>query len=210
VFPKNAPPDAFGRAARDYELGRPEWPEKLLDDVCEAAGVGPDSEVLDLAAGTGKLTRLLVKRFANVVAVEPDDAMRALLDEVAPHADSRAGNAEAIPLGDDSVDCVFCAEAFHWFPRREVLDEVARVLKPHGALVLVCNIPAEEIDPPFSEEADRLMIEAVERGSTSVSSVAVQPDEDRQAFADRLRELLTAKTYRRNIRVDAYWTRLTG
>ena len=80
MLPREAPPDAFGRAAREYELGRPEWPAELLDRVVGDLGLGPDAAVLDLGAGTGKLTRSLVPRFRRVVAVEPDDAMRAVLE----------------------------------------------------------------------------------------------------------------------------------
>ena len=83
---KEAPPDAFGNSAREYELGRPQWPEELIDRVVADLGLGADSTVHDLGAGTGKLTRSLVPRFARVIAVEPDDAMRAVLDEVVAFA----------------------------------------------------------------------------------------------------------------------------
>ena len=76
---REAPPDAFGRSAREYEQGRPEWPEELLDRVVSELGLGPQAEVLDLGAGTGKLTRSHVPPFARVVAVDPDDAMRQVL-----------------------------------------------------------------------------------------------------------------------------------
>ena len=117
MSPKEAPPDAFGRTAREYELGRPGWPDELLDQVVAELGLGPAADVLDLGAGTGKLTRELVPRFARVVAVEPDDAMRAVLEEVVPGAEALAGRGESIPLADASVDAVFSAEAFHWSPR---------------------------------------------------------------------------------------------
>ena len=91
--PLSAPPDAFGRAARDYERGRPGWPEPLLDEVAAELGLGADSSVLDLAAGTGKLTRLLVPRFRRVVAVELDEAMLAVLAEVVPQAEPLLGPA---------------------------------------------------------------------------------------------------------------------
>ena len=77
---REAPPDAFGRTAREYELGRPEWPEELLDRVIADLGLEREATVLDLGAGTGKLTRALVPRFARVIAVEPDEAMRAVLE----------------------------------------------------------------------------------------------------------------------------------
>jgi SAM-dependent methyltransferase len=160
----SAPADAFGRAAREYELGRPGWPEELVDKAARELGLGPGSAVLDLAAGTGKLTRLLVPRFGRVVAVEPDEAMLEVLAEVVPGAEARRGSGERIPLGDAEVDCVFVAEAFHWFASPEVVAEIARVLRPRGGLVLLWNVSDLDIEPPWPEEADRLIGEAVARG----------------------------------------------
>jgi SAM-dependent methyltransferase len=161
----SAPADAFGRAARDYELGRPGWPEPLLDEVADEVGLGAESPVLDLAAGTGKLTRLLVPRFGRVVAVEPDEAMLDLLREVVPEAEALRGSGERIPLGDDEVDCVFVAEAFHWFASDEVVAEIARVLRPRGALVLLWNTRIKH-DPALPEQARRLVEEAIDRGGS--------------------------------------------
>lgn len=142
---------SFGRAAEEYERGRSGYPEEALD----AAGVAADAVVLDLAAGTGKLTRLLVGRHARVIAVEPTDTMRAILERVVPEAESLAGTAEAIPLPDDTVDAVYVAEAFHWFGD-EAVAEVARVLRPGGTLVILFNRSGGEIEPalpPAFEEA---------------------------------------------------------
>lgn len=159
---REAPPDAFGRTAREYELGRPEWPGELLDLVVGELGLGPDTAVLDLGAGTGKLTRALVPRFERVVAVEPDDAMREVLEEVVPGAESRAGSAEAIPLADGELDAVFSAEAFHWFAWDEALAEIARILRPRGGLALLWNYPLGFDD--MGEEAETALEEAFERG----------------------------------------------
>jgi SAM-dependent methyltransferase len=142
-LPRKAPPDAFGRTAREYELGRPGWPEELLDRVVAELGLGADAAVLDLGAGTGKLTRSLVPRFTRVVAVEPDGAMLEVLEEVVPGAEALAGRGDAIPLEDGSVDAVFTAEAFHWFAGPESVAEIVRVLRPRGALVILWNIPVE-------------------------------------------------------------------
>ena len=161
--PLSAPPDAFGRSAEDYEHGRPEWPEELVDEVAGELGLHAESEALDLAAGTGKLTRLLVTRFGHVVAVEPDEAMRAVLQRVVPGAEALAGSAEEIPLHAAAVDAVFVAEAFHWFASEKVVSEIARMLRPRGGLVVIWNTRTER-DPPFPEEADRLIDEAVARG----------------------------------------------
>ena len=162
MSPKEAPPDAFGRAAREYELGRPEWPEELLDRVVAELGLGSEAAVLYLGAGTGKLTRSLVPRFARVVAVEPDDAMRAVLEEVVPGAEALAGRGEWIPLGDEEVDAVFTAEAFHWFASDESVAEIARVLRPHGALVILWNIGIEDDD--MGEDAEAVIQATIERG----------------------------------------------
>jgi SAM-dependent methyltransferase len=249
VSRREAPPDAFGRTAREYELGRPGWPEALLDRVVAELKLGPDASVLDLGAGTGKLTRALVPRFARVIAVEPDDAMRAVLEEVVPGAESLPGRGESIPLGGGAVDAVFSAEAFHWFASDESVAEIVRVLRPGGALVILWNIPVEY--PHMGDEAEAVIEEAFARGGEpglgkvlsddwrrpveegpfeplqqavverwlvstraewianmlSVSSIAVQPEEERAAFAERLRELIPRQEIRRRFRTVAHWTR---
>jgi SAM-dependent methyltransferase len=106
--------------------------------------------VLELGAGTGKLTRLLVPTFARVIAVEPEDAMRRLLAVYCPGADVLAGRAEEIPVADASVDAVFAAEAFHRFDDARALAEVARVLRPRGVLVLTWNLPAGPTEPSIA------------------------------------------------------------
>ena len=102
-------------------------------------GIGPGRRVLDLAAGTGKLTRLLVPSGAEVVAVEPVAAMRDRLVAALPAVEVHDGTAEALPLADASVDAVTVAQAFHWFDPAVALGEVRRVLRPGGALFLVWN-----------------------------------------------------------------------
>jgi SAM-dependent methyltransferase len=123
---------AFGNAAADYERGRPGWP----DEVAGVGGLSPTAEVLDLGAGTGKLTRVLARRFERVVAVEPDASMLAVLRQVTDCYLAVEGSAEEIPLTDASVDGVFCAEAFHWFDWPAALAEIERVLRPQGSVVL--------------------------------------------------------------------------
>jgi len=136
---------SFGAAAEDYERGRPGWPDR----VAEIAELPPDAVLLDLAAGTGKLTRLLVRRYARVIAVEPDDALRALIRD----AETVTGTAEGIPLPDASVDGVFCAEAFHWFDAPRAVAEIARVLRPGGSVVVCFNTDGGKTEPPWPAEA---------------------------------------------------------
>jgi SAM-dependent methyltransferase len=161
---RSAPPDAFGNSAREYEFGRSEWPEELIERVTTELELTPGATVVDLGAGTGKLTRSLVPRFARVLAVEPDGAMRAVLEEVVPGAEAVAGRAEAIPLADGSADAVFSAEAFHWFASDETVREIARVLRPGGGFVIFWNVDFGDPDPPMPEAVDRVLDDAFGRG----------------------------------------------
>jgi SAM-dependent methyltransferase len=125
----------FARSAEAYDRGRPGYPDAALDWL--AARV-EGRRVVDLAAGTGKLTRPLADRGFEVVAVEPVAEMRAVLAR-----DARGtvldGTAEAIPLGDGSADAVTVGQAFHWFDGPRALAEIHRVLQPGGVLALVFN-----------------------------------------------------------------------
>ena len=131
--------EGFTKGTDAYERARPSYPPAVVSFVVGELGIGPASTVVDLAAGTGKLTRLLVPTGAKIIAVEPVEAMRAKLVEVVPGVEVRDGTAEALPLGDASVDCVTVAQAFHWFRAAEALGEIARVLRPGGGLALVWN-----------------------------------------------------------------------
>jgi SAM-dependent methyltransferase len=129
-----------------YARGRPSYPI----DAVRAAGIAASSWVLELGAGTGKLTCLLVDEFAGVVAVEPDPDMRSWFTTLNPRAALVAGAAEAIPLARGSVDAMFVAEAFHWFDHQLAVSEIARMLRPGGALVLMWNRPAGKPEPPIT------------------------------------------------------------
>lgn len=122
-----------------YELGRPDYPAELNTLLAEQAGVGPSSVIADVAAGTGKLTRMLAERPCTLVAVEPMGGMRAQLRRAVPSALIAAGTAEALPLRTGSVDTVTVAQAFHWFQIELASRELRRVLAPGGNLVLVNN-----------------------------------------------------------------------
>lgn len=137
----------FAQNAAAYEAARPSYPAEAVAHIVGHGGIGPGRRVLDLAAGTGKLTRLLTPTGAAVVAVEPVAAMRDHLRGASPTASLTAsltievhdGTAEAIPLADASVDAVTVAQAFHWFDAPRALAEIRRVLRPGGHLFLVWN-----------------------------------------------------------------------
>jgi len=135
---------SFDRVADEYERTRPTYPPEVLDLV----PLDADSTVLDLGAGTGKLTRVLAARYREVIAVEPLANMRAMLERVVPGVTALPGSAEQIPLDDASVDGVFAAQAFHWFDKAFALPEIARVLRPGGVFAIVWNGPDESRSDP--------------------------------------------------------------
>jgi SAM-dependent methyltransferase len=142
--------DSFGAAAAAYERARPSYPEAALDWLLPAGA----RRVLDLGAGTGKLTRQIQARGLEVVAVEPSDGMRAELSRALPDVVALAGSAERIPLDDTSVDAVLVGQAWHWFDPARAVPEVARVLAPGGQLGLVWNI--RDLSDPWMEAFSRL------------------------------------------------------
>ena len=146
---------SFEAVADQYERARPSYAPGALDWLAERIGIGPGRRVLDLAAGTGKLTRQLVALGASVVAVEPGDAMRAVLERVVPDAEPLAGSAEAIPLAEGAVDAITVGQAFHWFRPDVALAEMHRVLRPRGGVALLWN--QWDDDDPLQREIDELL-----------------------------------------------------
>ena len=136
---------AFDTAAPDYVRGRPDYPPELLGWLTGEMGVSADTRVVDLAAGTGKFTRLLAKTGARVIAVEPVAGMRQALRAALPHVEALEGTATDIPLGDGIAAAVVCAQAFHWFANENALAEIARVLEAGGRLGLVWNVRDDRI-----------------------------------------------------------------
>jgi ubiquinone/menaquinone biosynthesis C-methylase UbiE len=132
---------SFGPVAEAYDRGRPSYPAEA---VAWLAG-GEAKVVLELAAGTGKLTRELVDQGHAVFATEPDEAMLEVLRERVPEVSAKVATAEEIPANDRSVDVVVVAQAFHWFDHDAALAEIARVLKPGGHVALVWNSRDERI-----------------------------------------------------------------
>lgn len=129
----------FGRAGAAYERGRPGYPTAALQHLTATLDLRPGRTLLDLAAGTGKLTRLLLGTGAHVIAVEPVAGMRAQLTASVPELEVHDGTAEAIPLADGSCDAVTVAQAFHWFDAPAAAAEIHRVLAPDGRLAVIWN-----------------------------------------------------------------------
>jgi SAM-dependent methyltransferase len=152
----------FQRAADAYERGRPDYPAAAVEHLLRELKVGPGTRVVELGAGTGKFTKALEASGAEVVAVEPVEAMRRKLGELLPAVKAVDGTAEAIPLAEGSVDAVVAAQAFHWFRAEEAVAEIHRVLKAGGGLGLIWN--ARDESSQWGRELTRI-IEAHE-GST--------------------------------------------
>jgi len=146
---------SFEAVAEQYERARPSYAPGALAWLAGRIGVGPGRRVLDLGAGTGKLTRQLVALGASVVAVEPGDAMRTVLARVVPEAEALAGSAEAIPLAESAVDAITAGQAFHWFRPEQALAEMHRVLRPPGAVALLWN--RWDDGDPLQREIDDLL-----------------------------------------------------
>jgi ubiquinone/menaquinone biosynthesis C-methylase UbiE len=131
---------SFGRIAAEYDDVRPEYDLEALRRAEEVLGLSPDSAcVVDLAAGSGKLTRPLARRFPEVIAIEPNEEMRAVLAQRSAGIKVLAGTAERMPLPDDSADAVFVGDAFHWFDGPAAVAELTRVLRPNGGVALLWN-----------------------------------------------------------------------
>jgi SAM-dependent methyltransferase len=158
---------SFGRIATEYDDVRPEYAPEALDRAAEVLGLTGGSRVVDLAAGSGKLTRALAGRFAEVVAIEPNDEMRAVLAGRSAGIRVLAGTAERMPLPDDSADAVFVGDAFHWFDGPAAVAELARVVRPGGGVALLWNHwwsdgddrSVNTLEPPFPAEAQGLFDE---------------------------------------------------
>ena len=209
---------SFGAAALAYDRARPSYPV----DAVRAALPADARRVLDLGAGTGKLTNVLLDLGLDVVAVEPDAGMRALLPG---RAEARDGSAEAVPLPDGSFDAVLAGQAFHWFDPARALPEMARVLRPAGTVGLLWNLRDTSVDwvralgdlwgddaadrldgsQPFRAVAGLGEPELREFGhvqsmdadalvdlAASRSAVLTMPDPQRQRVLDEVRELAPA------------------
>ena len=156
------PYTAFAEVADAYERARPGYPD---DAVRWLVGDEP-LDVIDLGAGTGKLTRSLVALGHRVTAVEPLPEMRAQLEAAVPVTPALAGAAESLPLPDASADVVTSAQAFHWFDHARALPEITRVLRPSGRLALVWN-SRDDRDPWMARLSGIIGNETVEESDVA-------------------------------------------
>ena len=194
---------SFGRIAVEYDDARPEYAAEALTRAEEVLGLGAGSRVVDLAAGSGKLTRALAARFPDVVAIEPNDDMRAVLAQRSARVQVLAGTAERMPLPDASADAIFVGDAFHWFDGRAAVDELARVLRPRGGVALLWNHwwsdgddrTSNSLDPPLPREAQALFDEVyVKSGRAAARAAMADP---LLAFSDVRFEPLVEESFSR-------------
>jgi SAM-dependent methyltransferase len=131
--------EGFGKEAATYERVRPSYPPDAVAWLADGLGLQPGRTVLDLAAGTGKFTRLLVPFGATVLAAEPVDGMRRGFVAAVPGIPMVAAVAEALPVAPESLHAVTVAQAFHWFDAERAFEEFRRVLHPSGRVGLIWN-----------------------------------------------------------------------
>jgi ubiquinone/menaquinone biosynthesis C-methylase UbiE len=195
---------SFGRIAAEYDDVRPEYAPEALDRAEEVLGLTADSRVVDLAAGSGKLTRALAQRFAEVVAVEPNDEMRGVLAGRSAGIRVLAGTAERMPLPDDFADAVFVGDAFHWFDGQAAVAELVRVLRPEGGVALLWNHwwsdgddrMVNTLEPPLPAEAQALFDEVYfSSGRAAARAEMAAPLE---AFAEGPFEPLSEEAFSRS------------
>jgi SAM-dependent methyltransferase len=145
----------FGAGAEVYERARPSYPMEAVAWMAARTGLGPGMTIVDVGAGTGKLTRLLPPIGARVIAVEPLPEMRAQLLEVVDGVEAIDGTAEELPLPDSSAEVISAAQAFHWFDFDRALPELHRVLRPGGHLALFWNM--RDLEDPVQAGVEALL-----------------------------------------------------
>lgn len=189
---------SFGAAAEAYERARPGYPDETIDWLLPEGA----RTVLDLGAGTGKLTRSLAARGLEVVAVEPLVEMRERLAATVPDVRVVAGTAEEIPLPDDSVDAITVAQAWHWVDPQRATAEAARVLRPGGTLGLIWNRRDDRVDwivrlteVMGSAEVEVMDMSAVEIGPPFGETESFVTEWQRPMDVDLLVEMAASRSY---------------
>jgi SAM-dependent methyltransferase len=186
---------AFELVAGLYERVRPGYPPEAVRWIAERLDLRSGRTVLDLGAGTGKLTRALVETEAEVLAIEPGDAMRAELVRVLPDVKALRGSAESIPLPDGRVDAITIGQAFHWFRFDEALPELHRVLRSGGGIALIWN--GRDHESPLQNEIKELLEQFVPSGR------AVAPDTSRHLADSPLFHSFEQRSFRFTQELDA-------
>jgi SAM-dependent methyltransferase len=158
--------ERFGAVAAEYERARPGYPPDAVAEVVRALGLAPGVVVADVAAGTGKLTRLLLASGATMIAVEPVEGMREQLATIVPAADVRDGTAEAMPFAAGELDAITVAQAAHWFAP-SAAAELARTLRAGGSIAVVYNVRdrSQLVHDAISIERERVADGAPTRAS---------------------------------------------
>jgi len=170
----------FSAAADVYERARPSYPAEAIDWLARRVDLREGRTVVDVGAGTGKLTRLLVPTGARVIAVEPLPAMLERLVEAAPGAEAMRGTAEQLPLPDRSADVITVAQAMHWFDQARALPQFRRVLRPGGSVALVWN--SRDREDPLQAELGRVLEPARSKAPAQVDNAWREPFERSPLF----------------------------
>lgn len=151
--------ERFTNRVDSYVKYRPSYPQEAIDYLYDYIGLRPDSKIADIGSGTGSLSKLLLERGSEVIAVEPNQAMREAAEQRLysnPNFQSKSGSAEATGLPERSVDFIVCAQAFHWFDQVAAQTEFRRILQPGGKVILIWNSRLTH-GTSFREEYDQLL-----------------------------------------------------
>ncbi|WP_238653141.1 class I SAM-dependent methyltransferase [Paenibacillus piscarius] len=152
--------ERFSNRVDSYVKYRPSYPSEAVDYLYNDIGLRPNSKIADIGSGTGSLSKLLLERGSEVIAVEPNQAMREAAEQRLashPNFQSRSGSAEATGLPDQSVEFIVCAQAFHWFDQAAAQTEFRRILQPGGKVILLWNSRLTH-GTSFREEYDQLLL----------------------------------------------------